>query len=830
MDNIRKLTLTDLKQRLASPSEGQPGEGIDEFAQDSIGPASGHLLEAACVLTFFEPADIKPVGARDMKPDERKEDLQRLIGCSEVVFRASKTKTASGGAQTKSEDIQYQVKEDVRIPVLKKLFEQNRVIAALDANREQAYDKDNVLQLALTNALTGKVRHLEDLDLEHLNALLRISEWLDFNVKGKPLLVKQEIIRQIQLSEILHSFKHLTGRYEDGYFVEQFRGRKDELERLRQYVGVAAPQSSIEKIKRVVSDTFTSDKKAPMLISGLGGVGKSSLLAKFLLEHAEAQQVHRFPFVYLDFDRPNLSASEPDTLLIEAVRQLKIQYSNVPHFAGMAEEFYNRWKQKFSTILDESQTLKVRIKSDERGKEQFTDSKNIRRNFIELVNVLSKSETKPFLMVLDTFEEVQYKGKALVEELYHFLMELQQQYRLLRIVFAGRAPIADLPTETLVLKELDLEASEGYLMKVGGLSARDAKAVAKKFGGNPLTLKLAAEVVKAEGLKTTENLKTAAKKFLLIEERLSHQQIQAILYERILGHVHDQRILKLAHPGLVLRFITAELIFQVLAEPCGLKLDSRETANELFEELAKEVSLVSRIDTQTLKHRADVRQVMLKLIGQSKPEVVRVIHARAVSYYKQRNSVQDRAEEIYHLLAMGESPRKIESRWLEGVQKYLTASREELPPKAQAYLAAKTGIENIDPEIWDAADMEDVERRMVRNVAGLLNSGNAERALKELQTYYKTTSKNPVLTLFEVKAHLYQSNYRDAVKVASKFLKSDMADKDEKVKDELKMYVENYDKKSWSKSSPKTQSDDELFTPPLILRKPPDFGSSEYNL
>ena len=53
----------------------------------------------------------------------------------------------------------------------------------------------------------------------------------------------------------------------------------------------------------------------------------------------------------------------------------------------------------------------------------------------------------------------------------------------------------------------------------------------------------------------------------------------------------------MAHPGLVLRRVTPDLILKVLAQPCGIEVPDEETARELFDELAREVSLVTKTKT-----------------------------------------------------------------------------------------------------------------------------------------------------------------------------------------------------------------------------------------
>ena len=75
-------------------------------------------------------------------------------------------------------------------------------------------------------------------------------------------------------------------------------------------------------------------------VCGPGGMGKSTLVARYLLDTPDQ------PFVYLDCDRPGLSAEEPITLLAEAVRQLGLQF---PKFAAAAGRLRSRWLQDVSS-------------------------------------------------------------------------------------------------------------------------------------------------------------------------------------------------------------------------------------------------------------------------------------------------------------------------------------------------------------------------------------------------------------------------------------------------------------------------------------------------
>ncbi|MGR9298618.1 hypothetical protein ACU8L5_25395 (plasmid) [Rhizobium leguminosarum] len=80
--------------------------------------------------------------------------------------------------------------------------------------------------------------------------------------------------------------------------------RRRQISSLEKIVGTHfAPRDKEDELLR---KWLADPDRAALVIRGPGGIGKSALLAHFLLESAEAIR-----FVWLDFDRPDLSADEP---------------------------------------------------------------------------------------------------------------------------------------------------------------------------------------------------------------------------------------------------------------------------------------------------------------------------------------------------------------------------------------------------------------------------------------------------------------------------------------------------------------------------------------
>ena len=79
-----------------------------------------------------------------------------------------------------------------------------------------------------------------------------------------------------------------------------------------------------------------SRPSAPLFVYGPGGVGKSSLLARFVLDQSGDPAVQ---VAYIDIDRPTIRPDRPATLLIDIISQLRSQLDTVSGpLDGLAKE------------------------------------------------------------------------------------------------------------------------------------------------------------------------------------------------------------------------------------------------------------------------------------------------------------------------------------------------------------------------------------------------------------------------------------------------------------------------------------------------------------
>jgi cellulose synthase operon protein C len=506
----------------------------------------------------------------------------------------------------------------------------------------------------------------------------------------------------------------------------RFAGRTTELGDLAAYAGLAEG-----------GDPGPSTDPRPLLIHGPGGMGKSTLLAEFLLRTVLADGKPRCPFAYLDFDRRSLSIEYPATILYESLGQLGAFY---PENRAALQDLRARWRP----MMRDGRAYQMQS-----GLEAVTfapgrQTGSFVYDFCEAVSRLTPA-ARQFVLVLDTFEEVQSRSADYVAELSGFLTDLYFQMWTagcrLRVVLSGRIAVPELPARPYPLGALTEEAARAFLVDLGVHPAL-APRVAKQVRGVPLTLRLAADLI----LKAQDPVRTGNTPDDLhpVWYELRDAELQGQLFERYIQQIGDADVRRLAHPGLVLRRITPAIIRDVLAGPCGLAVGGGDepprgrTPEALFAALAKEVSLVSRESEGVLRHRPEVRAVMLDLLTRD-PRMTRKvprIHRNAVAFYEPADDPESRAEEIYHRLQLGQSGKAVGKRWLAGVEPHLKDALDELPPKSRAFLADRLetyGGFEASPDTRQAIDRDTWERYAARRAERLIKLNRPEAAREVLE-------------------------------------------------------------------------------------------------
>lgn len=784
-----ELNIPKLAAEIAAVAGGEAprADASEDMASydEAIGGVSEEFLncfvEAAALRYTFRLDTLTPVpDAPGAHPPLRYQDLLRAARDAVFAYLASRSDIVSsiyGQAF-------WLLRDDVRREALQRLVNRGMVKEAIEqawkdvaaasvteqaaqtppSSAEESPVDSNRIEQLLWDLLSGRTLSLEQQNHRDLLLCQRVVDWLNQLQLSMEVPSPEIVVYYLARETLIQPFRHLTGEWKDGTFESYFTGRDEERRRLYDYLAVLPPRSLRSHLSRALDALGNSawrlvsgaERRRPILIYGPGGVGKSTLLAEFLLDHlTETDLRDRFPYAYLDFDLAGLNSEEPLTLLVEAARQLAVQYPSL----------HDQWNQVHLRWLD----------SVDPGKGRKSNSKLQQEALHEFASLLKASGTEepvaaqfarglPFLLVLDTFEEVQYHSRDAVKDIIRFLNNLRNEIPALRAVMMGRASLSDVRAEYEELETPEVESdmfgsgfatdfnvievrlddllpkeAEAYLVRNGVSDQQLARDLVETIGGSPLSLRLILRVLQ-EGEVDLAALRQEMESASIGNQWLRRRKIplkalrQGILFDRILGHIGNDKIRKLAHPGLVLRRITPELIKDVLTEPCGLGQLNDEQALEYFNGLAREVSLVVERNVEgekVLWHRPELRQIMLRLMDADpdKQEQIRQVHLRAIDYYEARTQLKDRMEALYHRLMLGRAERPMmlddvptEEAVVSGftpppdqdsdprpIWRALVKAIPELPPDAATFLDARLNRELVQDADWLSAHPLDRE-------------------------------------------------------------------------------------------------------------------------
>lgn len=354
----------------------------------------------------------------------------------------------------------------------------------------------------------------------------------------------------------------------------------------------------------------------PMLLTGIGGSGKSALLASLL--HAWQRRADRPVTILLDFDRRQLFTGEPVQMMHEVLRQLSAGLAlgaPIPDGALKAVQDHLR-------LLRENLPSPVLSGHTPRSfMAQFEDLGS--RIFPRLADpAAAPLRGLRIALVMDTFEAVHRQGGPVVE----ILLEIERRLRegglaRLRSVVSGRAP--PLAGEEQLARWFGPPRRRIHLGGIGdadgarllalhdraGIFARaeDREAASARLNGHPLAL-----IVLGRYASTHAGDAATLLAEISAGEGFSAEFAQAYLYDRILMRIGDPEVQALAHPGLVLRQLNADLLRLVLAEPCFGHPVTPDQAAELLARMAEEYWLVEEgAGDFPLRHRPDLRALML---------------------------------------------------------------------------------------------------------------------------------------------------------------------------------------------------------------------------
>lgn len=504
---------------------------------------------------------------------------------------------------------------------------------------------------------------------------------------------------------------------------DHFEGREDVLSQMREYL--EAPEGH-----------------DVLFIHGPGGIGKSTVLAKFALDAADREDVDAI--VYLNLDRPILRPEEPLSLLLDLLSQLAQQFPSASDSLAKLSSSVRDLERRLSYTRSDQSLL-------ESSAPQESDWDWIVNDIATAIGSLPGE--RKILVLVDTFEQAQRHGSRVVSEMWRMTNRLMEQAPRLRIIAAGRLEEVQFTENRVALEAFERSDVERVLSKATGAKLPDdlVDEVYQLTGGHPLTVQLAASYVGRVGLEEFDDPVRREQRL----SRLREEKRDALLYGRILQQIGDHDVQQIAIPGLVMRRITPGVIREVLAEPCGLDIKPGEE-DDLFNRMATEVDLVtldfSDPDTPALVHRPDVRALMLADLRQDQRAKAEEIDDRAISYYASQPGDYARAEEIYHRIWRGDYGFQIDNRWEPGVTPLLVSALDELPPDRQGWLAERLGV-GPAPQVAATLSLMEWERAVAAQARQLLTRGDAEAVLDLLKERSDRTAGSELLAI-EAEAHV----------------------------------------------------------------------------
>lgn len=399
----------------------------------------------------------------------------------------------------------------------------------------------------------------------------------------------------------------------------------------------------------------------------------------------------RLPFVYIDFDLPGFSLKEPLNIALECFRQLSIQN---PRHSNVYTKISKIITKMMMGGIDVGSNNSIRISTSSMRSSIYSTIEELLKRYGK---GLIKSNS-PFLIVFDSFEEMQYRAtRSELDRFFRFVKEVSEMLPRMRTVFAGRSEIRDsledIHFETLELKEFDKDSAIALLLKHNIDDKEICHDIYSKFGGNPLLLRLAADLVIKD--------KNALSKY-----RNIHYTRHEFLVNRILHHIHNEDVRKIAVPGMLVRRINADVILNILAEPCNVIDIDKPKSHIFFEELKKEVSLISKsMSSEEFCFRQDLRIVCEKMIWNKYPREAALIYQKAIDYYEKyrMKGLEYEAEYYYHRLKRGYIPEEFDNSDYLRLREYLEPSVIEFPQKVQLYIKGLISANYADEYVKDTS-------------------------------------------------------------------------------------------------------------------------------
>ncbi|MFI8716771.1 hypothetical protein ACIGHF_02625 [Stenotrophomonas sp. NPDC077464] len=544
--------------------------------------------------------------------------------------------------------------------------------------------------------LAGYVSHWEEASVNELHSLLQARLSLsEVELDGRAATPSQ-IRDRLAEARLYEPMRLLIGREDvTGYQTrDRFVGRVAELRALRIHVDAIESQSLSESahrsMRRLRDAALHSRQPGVLMVCGRGGMGKSALVAKFVLDHA-LNSNEKVLTLHLDFDKSVLQPCSSARMFLECVRQTRIQVR--------AER----------RPMEQLELLEQSI-SDGLLANYSPELPDLWKTFRSLL-AKTLGENVAILVVLDTFEIIQSVPEH-VHEVIRFLDSFSTlRLPRLRIVAVGRSVAPELLQESV-------HRNQGRSITLEPLSVLEGESMADALGHDllgrawnpawsrmivgrrrddesrrePLSIRIAVEMIKST---------PADSRHALAQQMAEHPCedmaafVGALYSRRILNHVRNTHARKLAWPGLVFRRIDLELLETVLGPLCGI---APQHLQEAYHALANEAWIVTR-DGEGLRHLSDLRSRTIPLMRRNDPTLFAAVNAAAVRHFAGRldGDLGAQAEWLYHRLLSGEGYSSVQGDWRNSMSSLLADAHNDFPVGSEAwcFLQAMTATRKL---------------------------------------------------------------------------------------------------------------------------------------
>jgi len=415
----------------------------------------------------------------------------------------------------------------------------------------------------------------------------------------------------------------------------EFAGRDAELRRIRDWVSSGRSTPPVETL----------------FVTGLPGIGKSYLLDRAV---AEARNDARPIVLRLDFDRNGLTLNDADRIVHELSRQLG---NALPEHS----DTLRRMRLKYASSSTESSDL-------------------LPTELVDTMCEVVRTSQLRLILVLDTLEVLRGHGETHPRRLFELLDTLVERgVAPMAVLSAGRGDALD-PVRKRIRKPV---------MELGGLSRKEADMLLGRLGVSP---DLFATIYGRSGGGHPLKLRLWARLSDQLDDIDDSEDITAAyLYRVLLSRIDDPLLRDLAHPGLILRRINADVIEHVLAPALGLadEVDA-DRAEQLWDALSRYHWLVENDGLGWLSHRRDLRAEILPMLYAESPEEAAEIDRRAAEWFAD----VDPDTALYHALQATRAGHPMPELSADALVAFSDEDLAELPDAARELSNQAMGLQS----------------------------------------------------------------------------------------------------------------------------------------